>query len=111
MAYNPYPISAKNPNDGVMPPVITKGFDVDVTKEHYLVEFKFASDFGIFRANGVGPYTHCHKKDIRKVFSIFTKEKAPKNFDDLMMAFANKGYVVTKIATTAKSYKYIPIVF
>ena len=108
MAYNPYPIPAKNPTDGKMPPTIVRGFEVDVTREHYRVEFKFASDFGIFRANGEGPYTHCNKKDIRKVYTLFTKEKPPRNFDDLMQAFADKGYTVTKIA---RDFKYTPIVY
>lgn len=111
MIYNPYPISARNPSNGIMPPIIAKGFEVDVTRTHYLVEFKFASDFRTFRATGVGPYTHCHKKDIRKVFTLFTKEKALKNFNDLMQAFANKGYKVTEIRGDAKGYQYIPIVY
>ncbi len=97
-------IYAKEPNSMIMPKVVCglKPVDYAKTRKFYRVNFKFYANFGIFRANGFGPGAEGTKRTIRKFYELTTREKPPRKFNDLMQAFADKGFTVTEVTLTGK---------
>jgi len=105
-------IQAKNPNGNELlytPPIVVNHLPVDPNKRHYGVSYKFTDDFGSFRASTSenGAFTWAHRKDMRKIFTGLTKQKAPQKWNELLHGFANFGYTVTEHKPNCKGSSYL----